>query len=110
MKILASILLLAGAAFAGIAEDKAKIGTIARSVIPTNMAPKEYIGAFQQLAVAFEDRAAAKELNADLKTPELAHGLRALLSDVERAMWVFYDDKETLSYLRLLSSRIKSSM
>ncbi|KAJ2741243.1 hypothetical protein GGI20_005327 [Coemansia sp. BCRC 34301] len=108
--LLAQYFLVFGVAIAGISEEKAKIGDIARSVLPTNLAPLEYVGAFQQLAVAFEDKPVIKDLNADRKTKEFAHGLKGLLSDVERAMWVFYDDSETLSYLRVLAARIKTAM
>ncbi|KAJ2494249.1 hypothetical protein IWW47_004728 [Coemansia sp. RSA 2052] len=110
MRLLASYFLIVGVAIAGIAEEKAKIGDIARSVLPTNMATMEYISAFQQLAVALEDKPVIKDLNADRKSNEFAHGLKGLLSDVERAMWVFYDDSETLGYLRVIAARIKAAM
>ncbi|KAJ1909231.1 hypothetical protein GGI09_000206 [Coemansia sp. S100] len=110
MRILTVLYLVAGVAIAGIVEDKAKFETIAMSVLPTNMSPIEYASAFQQLAEAFEDKSVVKDLAADHKSAEYAHGLKGLLNDVERAMWVFYDDKETLGYLRILATRIKTAM
>ncbi|KAJ2880220.1 hypothetical protein H4R27_004861 [Coemansia aciculifera] len=107
---LTALFLVVGVAIAGIVEEKAKFGTIAMSILPTNMSPTEYASAFQQLAEAFEDKAVVKDLAADHKSSEYSHGLKGLLNDVERAMWVFYDDKETLGYLRILAARIKTAM
>ncbi|KAJ2890670.1 hypothetical protein GGI21_006095, partial [Coemansia aciculifera] len=64
----------------------------------------EYISAFQQLAVSFDDKPVVKDLNADRKSKEFSHGLKGLLNDVERAMWVFYDDSEILSNLRVIAA------
>ncbi|KAJ2751702.1 hypothetical protein GGI19_004319 [Coemansia pectinata] len=107
---LTALFLVVGVAIAGIVEEKAKFGTIAMSILPTNMSPTEYASAFQQLAEAFEDKSVVKDLAADHKSAEYSHGLKGLLNDVERAMWVFYDDKETLGYLRILAARVKTAM
>ncbi|KAJ2832073.1 hypothetical protein FBU31_002150 [Coemansia sp. 'formosensis'] len=110
MRLLA-LLFLVGVAIAGIVEEKAKIEVIAKSIMPTNMAPSEYVSAFQQLAAAFEDKPVIKGLAAaNRQSAEFTHGLKGLLNDVERAMWVFYDDTETLGYLRVLAARIKTIM
>ncbi|KAJ2796564.1 hypothetical protein H4R20_005492 [Coemansia guatemalensis] len=103
------VLLLARAAVAGVQEDKDAIGDVARQVIPTKNSD-QYIPAFQQLASVFGDAKSLDALRANPTSDEFQGGLRGLLADVNRAMWVYYDDKPTLDYLRKLASRIKSAM
>lgn len=105
------LLLLSTQVAASIATEKDQIEGIARQIVES---PKpdvaEYAEIFQKLASVLGDQAAVKGLEADTKSAEFAIGLRDLLADVKRSMWVFNDDKEMLDYLRILASTIKTGI
>ncbi|KAI9504328.1 hypothetical protein BX070DRAFT_134071 [Coemansia spiralis] len=90
--------------------EKDIISAAAHSAIPTKSNYSDYASAFQELANALGDHTAAKELGSNPVSDEFKQGLHSLLADVNRAMWVYFDDKETLSYLRLLASRIRGGL
>ncbi|KAJ1718068.1 hypothetical protein LPJ61_006891 [Coemansia biformis] len=97
---------VASVAAAGIIDDERNIiDQVARTMnsATTNDA---VVGALQQLASALGDTKALSELRADTGSDEFNVGLRSLLADVNRAMWVFYDDKPTLDHLRTFAKRI----
>ncbi|KAJ2156636.1 hypothetical protein GGF46_005058 [Coemansia sp. RSA 552] len=111
-KLFRAVLLCAVAcsmALGSVEEDVAAISQVAHQMIPTKNSD-QYVGAFQRLAVALGDIEATSLLRNGFSTDEFQHGLRVLLADVNRAMWVYNDDKETLNYLRIIASRIKAAL
>ncbi|KAJ1831161.1 hypothetical protein LPJ63_004472 [Coemansia sp. RSA 2711] len=109
MRLFAGILLVAGIVAGSVQEDKDAIAEIARQVIPTKNSDL-YTGAFQQLAVVLGDEKAVAGLRGNPTSSEFQGGLRSLLADVDRAMWVFNDDKPTLDYLQMIAKRIKIAL
>ncbi|KAJ2476462.1 hypothetical protein IWW56_004911 [Coemansia sp. RSA 2131] len=109
MRAFAAILFILGIAAASVQEDKDAIAEIARQVIPTKNGDL-YTSAFQQLAVVMGDNKAVAALRGNPTSDEFQGGLRSLLADVNRAMWVFNDDTPTLDSLRMLAKRIRSTL
>ncbi|KAJ2777114.1 hypothetical protein H4R18_005312 [Coemansia javaensis] len=103
--------LLAAAAAAGtIQDERDSIARIAGVLGAAKAGSDAFAGALQQLAVVLSDSKAAAELRADPDSDEFRIGQRTLLADVNRAMWVFYDDKPTLEHLRAFARRIHDAL
>ncbi|KAJ2384393.1 hypothetical protein GGI05_005021 [Coemansia sp. RSA 2603] len=104
------ILVLASyVAASGAPLDVKGIETVANSVVVPRDKPADYAGLFRHLATVFGDGEAAKGLEGVPGSPEYQAALHVLRSDISRAQWLYYDDKEFSGYLNILAMRIESA-
>ncbi|KAJ2779723.1 hypothetical protein GGI15_003782 [Coemansia interrupta] len=89
--------------------DVKGIETVANTVADPRDSAADYAESFRHLATIIGDGEAAKGLDAAPGSPEYQAALHVLRSDISRAQWLYYDDKDVSRSLSLLATRIESA-